>query len=70
MVGDSYIADQVSRVTNGATIRNRRLARLGASGPDDALRDIRDEKIVVGVPGCRGLSDFLCKWLLGSAAVS
>ena len=53
MVGNVYIADGSAQVMTDAAIRSRRLARLSASDSEDALQQVRNEKIVVGAVGRR-----------------
>lgn len=53
VVGDAYIADGSAQVMTDAAIRSRRLARLDASESEDAVQQVRDEKIVVGAVGRR-----------------
>lgn len=55
VVGDVYIADGTSSAMTGATIRSRRLARLGLSEAREAIQHVRDEKVVVGSVGRRVL---------------
>ncbi|WP_420445291.1 hypothetical protein [Candidatus Poriferisodalis sp.] len=55
VVGDVYIADGTPQAMTDAAIRSRRLARLGASEALEAVRHVRDEKIVVGTVGRRVL---------------
>ena len=53
VVGDIYIADNSPQVMTNAAIRSRRLARLGASEAQEAVQQVRNEKIVVGAVGRR-----------------
>lgn len=53
VVGDVYIADGSSQAMTDSAIRSRRLARLGASEAREAVEQVRNEKIVVGVVGRR-----------------
>lgn len=53
VVGDVYIADGSSQTTTDSAIRSRRLARLGASEAREAVEQVRNEKIVLGVVGRR-----------------